>query len=203
MRARLVPTATPARPRGVVVVIHGGGARGQRTPVSPTQLSVLRMVPFARAMAKAGDGRWAVYRLLNTYRGWDASHTPLHDVEWAMGRIADEHPGLPVCLIGHSLGARAALLAGDHPAVAGVVALNAWVYPSDEADLAGREVLFLHGDQDRVADPARAMAVARSASPQATVRFEVIRGGNHSMLRSAAQFRDATTRFLIDLFAGV
>jgi pimeloyl-ACP methyl ester carboxylesterase len=203
MQARLVATAVPQRPRGVVVVIHGGGSRGQRRAVSPTQLSVLRMVPFARAMAKAGDRQWAVYRLLNTYRGWDGSHTPIQDVEWAMAEIAKTHPELPVCLVGHSLGARAALFAGDHPAVAGIVALNAWVYRSDDVDLAGREVLFVHGDQDRVADAGRALAVARSASRAATVRFEVIGGGNHSMLRSAAEFRGAATRFLREVLAGV
>ena len=203
MRARLVATSTPAHARGVVVVIHGGGARGQRRAVSPTQLSVLRMVTFARAIAKAGRGRWAVYRLLNTYRGWDGSHTPIQDVAWAMAEIAKEHPELPACLVGHSLGARAALLAGDHPAVAGIVALNAWVYPSDDVDLAGRQVLFVHGDQDRVADAGRALAVARSASRAATVRFEVIRGGNHSMLRSAGEFREATTGFLRDVLVDV
>ena len=28
-----------------------------------------------------GDGRLAVYRLLNSYRGWDGTHTPLLDQE--------------------------------------------------------------------------------------------------------------------------
>ena len=40
-------------------------------------------------------------------------------------------PDLPVCLIGHSLGGRAALLAAGQPTVAGVVALAPWVYPTD------------------------------------------------------------------------
>lgn len=161
------------------------------------------MVPLARAIAKAGRGQFAVYRLLNTYRGWDAGHTPINDLQWGMAQIVDQHPGLPVCLVGHSLGARAALLAGNHPAVVGIAALNAWVYPSDDVDLAARQVLFVHGDQDRVADSERALVVARSASRAATVRFEVIRGGNHSMLRSAGGFRRAVTRFLIDVLVGV
>lgn len=203
MRARLVATAVPERPRGVVVLVHGGGARGKRRAVAPTQLSVLRLVPLARAIANAGRGQFAVYRLLNTYRGWDASHTPIRDVQWGITQIADKHLGLPVCLVGHSLGARAVLLAGNHPTVVGVVALNAWVYPSDDVDLAGREVLFVHGDQDRVADSGRALGVARSASRAATVRFEVVRGGNHSMLRSSGGFRRAVSRFLIDVLVDV
>ena len=46
--SRLVEVALPREPRGAVVVLHGGAARRDRTAVSPTQLSVLRMVPIAR-----------------------------------------------------------------------------------------------------------------------------------------------------------
>ena len=64
-----------ARPRGVVLVLHGGAGRGSRR-VSPAQLSVLRMVPVAGRIARAGTGRLAVYRLLNSHRGWDSRRRP-------------------------------------------------------------------------------------------------------------------------------
>src|SRR4051794_18626083 len=130
--------------------------------VSPTQLSVLRMVPTARAVARAGRGRLAVYRLLNRYRGWDTEHTPVGDADWAMAHLEERFPGAPVGLVGHSLGGRAALLAGAAPAVRSVVALNPWVYPHDDPDLSGKQVLVVHGLLDRVASPARAEAVVRN-----------------------------------------
>ena len=52
-----------------------------------------------------------------------------------------------IVLVGHSLGGRAALLAGEHPSVRTVVALNPWVYPTDGADLRGRDVLVGHGQE--------------------------------------------------------
>ena len=128
--------------------------------VSPTQLSVLRMVPVARRLAQVGRQRVAVFLLLNSTRGWDTRHTPVDDVDWALGQVARQYADLPVGLVGHSLGGRAALLAGDHPSVRSVVALNAFVFPSDAPHLQGRRVLFLHGSADRIALPDRAAAVA-------------------------------------------
>ena len=72
-RARLLPTRVPDHPAGVVLVLHGGASRRDQTAVSPTQLSVLRMLPVAARIAHAGRGRLAVFRLLNSTRGWDTS----------------------------------------------------------------------------------------------------------------------------------
>src|SRR3954451_9655504 len=140
-RPRLVTTSRPRTPHAVVLALHGGGARPGRAAVSPAQLSVLRMVPVARRIARAGSGRLAVHRLLNSYRGWDSTHTPVDDVAWALDVIRERYAPLPVGLVGHSLGGRAALLAGDQTGVRAVVALNPWVYPSDRVDLSGRRVL--------------------------------------------------------------
>ena len=111
--AKLVATRSPANPTAAVVVLHGGGARRGQMAVSPTQLSVLRMVPIAQRIARAGRGDLAVFRLLNSTRGWDTRHTPVDDARWALGEIAQRYGDLPTSLVGHSLGGRAALLAGD------------------------------------------------------------------------------------------
>src|SRR3954451_19895818 len=115
-QARLVVTHDPRNPEELVLVLHGGASRRDTPVVSPTQLSVLRMVPIAHRIARAGRGRLAVVRLLNSVRGWDARHTPIDDVHWAL-RELDTRFGqsLPTCLVGHSLGGRAALMAGDDP----------------------------------------------------------------------------------------
>ncbi len=123
--ARLVDTTAPRRPRGVALVLHGGAARQRPTRVSPTQLSVLRMVPVAGRLAVAGRGELAVQRLLNSSRGWDAEQTPVDDVRWALRQVAERWGAdVPVCLVGHSLGGRAALLAAGADQVVSAVALN-------------------------------------------------------------------------------
>lgn len=185
---RLVQVARPDSPVGAVLVLHGGASRGDRMMVSPTQLSVIRMVPTAKAAARAGRGRLAVYRLLNSWRGWDGEHTPVADARSAMAQVRAELGDVPVGLIGHSLGGRAALLAGAQPGVVSVVALNPWVYPTDDADLSGRRVLVVHGTQDRVASMARARTVAASLARTADVDFVEIEGGKHAMLRHGREF---------------
>src|SRR6478735_5171734 len=116
LQSRLIDVALPERPEGVVLVMHGGAARRGRVMVSPAQLSVLRMVPIARRVARAGRDRLAVFRLLNSSRGWDTRHTPVQDARWALGRIAERFGRtLPTSLVGHSLGGRAALLAAPQP----------------------------------------------------------------------------------------
>ena len=160
--ARLIETQSPTSPRGLVVVLHGGASRPGSPAVSTTQLSVLRMVPIAGRIARAGADL-AVLRLLNSHRGWDSTHTPLDDVDWALTELQQRYGALPTCLVGHSLGGRAALLAGGHDHVRSVVALNPWVYPDDDADLTGRRVLIVHGTDDRVALPQRSRAVAQES----------------------------------------
>lgn len=178
-------------------MLHGGASRTGSPMVSPAQLSVLRMVPLAHRIALAGRGRLAVHRLLNSHRGWDTHHTPVDDVHWALDRLAEEHGArLPTCLVGHSLGGRAALLAGTAEEVRSVVALNPWVYPSDHADLQGREVLVVHGTEDRIADPGRAEAVVRRLrGAGVSVGLLLVDGGKHAMLRRAAVFERAAADF--------
>ena len=199
---RLIDTRVPHRPEGVVLVLHGGANRPGNPMVSPTQLSVIRMVPVARRVARAGRGRLAVLRLLNSVRGWDAERTPVADVEWALGEVHDRLGDLPVSLVGHSLGGRAALLAGAAPAVRSVVALNPWVYATDAPDLAGRRVLVVHGTADRIADPARARAVVGRMERSTDVELVEVEGGRHAMLRHGGVFERAAAGFVTETLLG-
>ena len=201
VRSKLIDTALPENPSGVVILLHGGASRRGDMMVSPTQLSVLRMVPIAERVKHVGRDRLAVFRLLNSVRGWDSSHTPVSDVRWALGEIADRLGSeLPTCLIGHSLGGRAALLAGDAAPVTSVVALAPWVYPTDaHGGLAGRKVLVVHGTNDRIARPDRSEAVTKGLSDLAEVSYVRVTGGKHAMLKRhrvfdglAADFAAAT-----------
>jgi pimeloyl-ACP methyl ester carboxylesterase len=200
--ARLIESTVPPRPEGLVLVLHGGASRPGRAMVSPAQLSVLRMVPVARRIGHAGRGRLAVLRLLNSHRGWDTTHTPVDDVAWALAELQGRLGPLPTCLVGHSLGGRAALLAGGQDDVRGVVALNPWVYPHDDADLAGRRVLIVHGTDDRVAPPGRSRAVARTLARRTDVEYVEVAGGKHAMLRHGARFERAAADFAVKTLLG-
>jgi pimeloyl-ACP methyl ester carboxylesterase len=187
---RLIDVAVPRDPTGTVLVLHGGASRRGSPMVSPTQLSVLRMIPIARRIAWAGRRRLAVFRLLNTTRGWDTSHTPVDDAHWALARMAERLGELPTCLVGHSLGGRAALLAAG--AARSVVALAPWVYPTDvPSGLHGQEILFVHGARDRIASPQRSAALARTLG----AGYVCVEGGTHAMLRRRGLFDGLAASF--------
>ena len=195
VQSKLIEVAAPAHPVGIVVVLHGGGARRGRMMVSPTQLSVVRMIPIAARIASATRGRAAVFRLLNSVRGWDSSHTPVQDAHWAMDQLKGRFGDLPVCLVGHSLGGRAALLAAGSPGVISVVALAPWVYPQEGGDVTGRHILIVHGTNDRVASMKNAESVARRLATTGVVSLVRIRGGKHAMLSHHRAFSRLATDF--------
>lgn len=111
--AALTRTSAPADARGAVLVLHGGSADSTR-PVARLSLAALRLVFVARSVA-----RWvpdtAVYRLRNSIRGWNGDgDAVLGDARWALARITEAHPAVPIVVVGHSLGGRvAAYLARD------------------------------------------------------------------------------------------
>lgn len=200
---RLIETTLPEKPVGAVIVLHGGASRRENMMVSPTQLSVLRMIPVAKRIARAGRGELAVFRLLNSRRGWDAHHTPVHDARWALGEVEKRFgPSLPVCLVGHSLGGRAALLAAGQPQVHGAVALAPWVQPTDTPEGPGRPpLLIVHGSEDRIASPRRSAALAQRLEARGfPVEYAVVDGGKHAMLRHHARFGSLAADFAVGSF---
>ncbi len=204
LQPKLIDVVVPERPAGVVLVLHGGASRRANMMVSPTQLSVLRMVPIARRVASAASGELAVFRLLNSRRGWDTHTTPVHDARWALARIAERFgERLPTCLVGHSLGGRAALLTVAEPGVTGAVALAPWVYPTDvPGGLYGQRLLIVHGSADRIASPDRSAALARNLGPRARVGYVSVRGGHHAMLRHHALFDGMAAGFAATTLLG-
>ncbi len=197
--ARLIASHVPSEPRGVVLVLHGGGSRRGSMMVSPAQLSVLRMVPVAWRVAREARRHLAVYRLLNSHRGWDTAHTPVTDVRWALDELRTD---LPVGLVGHSLGGRAALLAGGLDAVRSVVALNPYVLAQDRPDLRRARTLVVHGDQDRIASPARSAALVDRLPAAAPATFVTVPEARHAMLRRGRTFEALAARFTAAVLLG-
>jgi predicted esterase len=204
LQPRLIDVTTPADAVGTVLVLHGGASRGAKMMVSPTQLSVLRMIPIAKRIARAGRGRLEVFRLLNSRRGWDAHNTPVLDVRWALEQLAARTGGSrPTCLVGHSLGGRAALFSADQAEVRSAVALAPWVTPTDApTGLAGRRILIIHGTADRIASPQRSAALAKRISGQTEVEYVSVEGAGHAMLSHHGEFSGPAARFAVESLAG-
>ncbi|MEP7020739.1 MAG: alpha/beta hydrolase [Pseudonocardiales bacterium] len=186
--------------RAIALVMHGGRSRGTG-PVRASQLAVLRMVPIAQHLRHAGaEHGLAVARLRYIQRGWNgAARAPVGDARWALTELERRFPGVPVGLVGHSMGGRAALYVADYPTVQAVVALAPWIEQGDPVDqLAGRRVLIAHGALDRMTSPPASAAYARAAALVAdSVSYISIQDDRHAMLRRARLWHELTTGFLL------
>lgn len=190
------------RAEAVVLVLHGGRETSS-APVRARQVAVLRMLPFASRITRSGSGRVAVARLRNATRGWNAAGgsgpAPVRDAVWALRQLTERFPGLPIGLVGHSMGGRTAMRVGGHPQVRGIVGLAPWL-PAGEpvSQLAGRRVLLMHGDADRMTSATATAAFAgRLEAVGASVSLVGVSGDGHAMLRRAELWHELSTEFVL------
>lgn len=194
----------PADPEGVALVLHGGGESGYG-PMPWWEGPVIRMHPFARAIERrAGDGL-AVVRLKNRYFGWNGTEqTPLTDARWALDQIRARYAGLPIALVGHSMGGRVVTHLAGEPNVTTVVALAPWVEDGDpRPGRPGLKVLLMHGVNDRVTDPRRSKALGDVLRGQgADVTWRPVEGEGHPMLRHPLTWHREVAEFVCDSLLG-
>jgi dienelactone hydrolase len=185
------------RTAGIVVVAHGGRSIGPE-PTSPVQLSVLRMVPVARAVRRALRGSQVlVDRPRFGLRGWNGeAASPVHDLTELLDGISRDFGRIPVVLIGHSMGARASLRVAGHPMVSAVAGLAPWLPPGEPvSQLAGRRILLVHGSDDHTCNPEETWAYAERARSVGQVATIEIRDGDHAMLRRARRWHRLAAEF--------
>jgi pimeloyl-ACP methyl ester carboxylesterase len=183
--------------RGLVVVVHGGQSLSTE-PTSAVQLPVLRMLPLARAIRQAVRGsRVVVVRPRLRLRGWNgADASPVHDLSELLDELSGRFGRVPVVLVGHSMGARAALRVAGHPLVSAVAGLAPWLPLGEPVDqLAGRRVLLAHGSADTVTSPPETWAYADRARDVTQVAAIEVRRGDHAMLRRAPLWHHIAAEF--------
>ncbi len=150
-RAR--PARGPGRESGPLTALErGGGAAGCQAVVR----AVAAAVPDDEVFL--GQVR---YRL----QGWNGSRAdPVGDVRRALAELVRLVGAVPVILVGHSMGGRAAACrGGDTGGGAGGAGALVSGGGRPVAHLQDKKVIALHGDRDRVTDPSESIAFVRRA----------------------------------------
>ncbi|MFG2965737.1 alpha/beta fold hydrolase [Streptomyces sp. NPDC048288] len=192
--ALVVRRAPRERARAAVLVLHGGQENGRR-PARPWQPAALRMRPFLSAAASVSSPRDVLIgQVRYRYRGWNDDADPLQDTLRALDELRGRAGDVSVVLVGHSMGGRAALRAAADPSVRGVLALAPWCPPGDPlTGLTGTRIIVLHGDRDRVTEPADSATYVRGAREAgAQAGMVLLRGGDHAMLRRSRDWHRAS-----------
>ncbi|MGB8649191.1 MAG: alpha/beta fold hydrolase [Mycobacteriales bacterium] len=193
----VLPAKGPTR--AVVLVLHGGKADSYERS-EPKHLSSRRMNPFTRAVHRRGaEHGVAVWKVRYRVRGWNGpERSPAQDAQWALDEVRRRHGDVPVVLLGHSMGGRAAVHVLGDPSVIGMVALCPWL-PREPVDVArDRRVVIAHGVIDRWTSPRETREWADAARPLAeSVTYVRVRRTGHFMLRRAGLWSDLATGFTL------
>ncbi|MFG3495227.1 alpha/beta hydrolase [Streptomyces sp. NPDC047928] len=189
---------------GVVLLLPEGEPLSTRR-ASP--LAHAAALPPARLLVRAGRAEGLVAHVVRYRgRGWNGTDAQLAaDAQWAASEVVRRYGDVPVCLLGHGMGGRAALRAAGHTAVNSVLALAPWLPEDDMAakpepvkQLVGRQVMIVHGTNDARTDPELSYRLAERAKKanRDTCRFEVHSDG-HALRQHQGEVRALMVDFVM------
>src|ERR1700742_2126131 len=188
-----------APPVSAAVLLAHGGRSESTAPVTSYQPAVLRMIPLAGAIRRPLPGAATVVsRPLYRRRGWNGElASPVADLTEAINQLGEQFGPIPVVLVGHSMGARAAMRVAGHPRVTAIAGLAPWLPPGEPVEqLAGRRVLLAQATGDRITRPADTWAFAERATAVTDVATIEVARSEHAMLRRAAMWNRIATEFV-------
>jgi pimeloyl-ACP methyl ester carboxylesterase len=198
----------PGGVRAAILVLHGGRDRSL-APVTGSNLSYRRMVPVFHDLARTyGPTGVAVWLLRYRVRGWNATvdgvPDPVRDARWALERVRFAYPGVPIVLVGHSMGGRVACAVADEPGVVGVCGLAPWLPAGEPIEpVKGRDLRVIHGTDDGWTSPRESRAyVERLRDHGSPAYWEAIPGVGHFMLKRVRTWRRATHAAVAALLSG-
>ncbi len=197
----LTKSAPASAPRGLVLMLHGG-TEHNREPVDGRNRAWLRsrlmMAQLRRDLHAQGLAVWLLrYRI----RGWnDADASPVPDARWALDQVRAAYGGLPVVLVGHSMGGRTAAAVADDPAVAGVVALAPW-FPAEDpvAPLTGKVLRAAHGRADEITTYDATAAFVARATEVCDASLADLGPRGHYMLRGLGRWNAVTRAAILEI----
>lgn len=186
-------------PKAIALFLHGGDVTGY-IAMRRGDPAYLRIIPFARDLERRSRGQIGAAVLRLAVRGWnDPDKPPVEDARWAMQELRRRYPGIPVAVVGHSMGGRVALELAATENLAALVALAPWASDEYEAEpFVGIPMLGVHGRQDTVTDPdATRDLIERVQAAGGNARFVSLPGW-HAMLWHPMRWHKESSRFLID-----
>ncbi len=197
----------PADVSALVLMLHGGAEHGHR-PVDDRSLAYRRTRAMFTAVAPRFAGAGVGTALLRfTVKGWNESHgaepAPVTDARAAIDHLRGQHPGLPVVLLGHSMGARTAARVADAEGVVGVVGLAPWLPSGDPVEpLRDRHLVAAHGRKDRITSARHTrIFVERAGAVAASARFVDMGMLGHYMLRGARTWNEVAVSSTLELLS--
>jgi pimeloyl-ACP methyl ester carboxylesterase len=191
-RPVLTDVHLPAETHGLVLFLHGGAEYGTNLLNARTRAWHRSRWMMRQVQGRLAEQRLGVALLRYRIRGWNAGlepdPSPVPDARWALDTLEQRY-GLPVALVGHSMGGRTAVAVAGHATVRGVIALAPWLPAEDPVTpLTGKTLIAAHGTRDRITMAGATRDFVLRAGEVADASYRDMGPIGHYLLRRVAEW---------------